>query len=191
MEQINNKTWDRGKKRLTPTERVEAQKWQKTRVGIINLIARHPEIEKICCICGKEGKTLHNRENPYFITFICDKCRKNKDNLLIAEKSRKDIRKRLNDVSVINFNNDKIIKLVEQFMNSELTLGEFCEQECISRYQFNKVIERYADNNRDNIIEIYKILTEVNRVKEKCFRRKYKNIFLVYKIIMRYDRYGR
>ena len=155
---IINKTWERGKKKLTAEEQIKAHEWQKTRVGIINLIARHPEIKKVCCICGNEGKTLHNRKNPYYITFICDKCKKDNDNLLIAEKSRKDIREYLIDISVINFSNDKIIELVEQFINSDLTLGEYCEKQNISRFQFNKVIEKYEKikfdyHIKNNVIE--------------------------------------
>ena len=47
------KTWDRGKKRLTEKEKEASIKWQHERVKIANLIAIKPEIQKICCICGK------------------------------------------------------------------------------------------------------------------------------------------
>ena len=67
------KTWDRGKKRLTEKEKEASIKWQHERVKIANLIARKPEIQKICCICGKEGKILHNRKNPYSSSSDYDK----------------------------------------------------------------------------------------------------------------------
>ena len=89
------KTWDRGKKRLTEKEKEASIKWQHERVKIANLIARKPEIQKICCICGKEGKILHNRENPYYITFICDECKKDPKNINKAEKTRFDVREKL------------------------------------------------------------------------------------------------
>lgn len=139
------KTWDRGKKRLTPAEKIEAQNWQRTRVKIINMITRKPEIQKICCICGKEGKTLHNRKDPYFITFICDECKKDPNNLIIAEESRFDIRDRIDKAgtSVNNYSDEQIIRIITSYMNSIMSLGEFCEQENISRYQFNQVLDRY------------------------------------------------
>lgn len=75
------KTWDRGKKRLTEKEKEASIKWQHERVKIANLIARKPEIQKICCICGKEGKILHNRENPYNVIILCNNCRQDPESI--------------------------------------------------------------------------------------------------------------
>ena len=140
------KTWDRGKKKLTPLEKIESQNWQRTRVKIINMIARKPEIQKICCICGKEGKTLHNRKNPYYITFICDKCKKDSNNLIIAEESRFDVRDRLDKYSsnIMNYNEKQIISIIENFIGKGLTIGEYCEQEEISRFKLNKILDKYC-----------------------------------------------
>ena len=57
---MSKKTWSRGRKKSSPEHRKKMQEWQNTRVKIINLVARKPEIEKKCCICGKPGKILHN-----------------------------------------------------------------------------------------------------------------------------------
>ena len=46
----------RGRKQATQEHKKEMQEWQNTRVKIINLVARKPEIEKTCCICGNPGK---------------------------------------------------------------------------------------------------------------------------------------
>ena len=64
------KNWKRGRKPLSPDKKQESLNWQKERVKIANLVARKPEIEKVCCICGKPGNILHNRQDPYYITFI-------------------------------------------------------------------------------------------------------------------------
>ncbi len=52
---MKKQTWIRGRKKSSPEHQREMQEWQKTRVKIINLVARKTEIEKKCCICGKPG----------------------------------------------------------------------------------------------------------------------------------------
>ena len=153
------KTWDRGKKRLTEKEKEASIKWQHERVKIANLIARKPEIQKICCICGKEGKILHNRENPYYITFICDECKKGPENINKAEKTRFDVREKLDkaNLCVHNFKDDQIIEMVESYMNDIISVGDYCDKIGISRHQFNQIIDRYKKlfprKNMDRIIK--------------------------------------
>ena len=76
------KTLKRGRgNKATPKEKKVAMQWQYERVKIANLIARKPEIQKICCICGKEGKILHNRENPYNVIILCNNCRQDPESI--------------------------------------------------------------------------------------------------------------
>lgn len=134
----------RGNK-ATPEERKAAMQWQNERVKIANLIARKPEIPKVCCICGKEGKILHNRKDPYYITFICDECKKDPENLVIAEESRFDLRTKLDksNLCINNFLDEQIVRIVVGFMNDTVSLGDYCNNIGISRHQFGQVVERY------------------------------------------------
>lgn len=133
------------RKRLSNAEKQKAEQWHKTRVKVINFVARKPEIEKVCCICGKPGKILHNRENPYCISFICDECKKNPENIKIAELKRVDIRGIIDkdSLSINNFLKTDIINIVKQYLNTLDTLGEYCEKIGISRYQLNEMINKY------------------------------------------------
>ena len=143
------KTWNRGKKRLTETEKKNAIKWQNERVRIANLVARKPEIQKVCCICGKEGKILHNRKDPYYITFICDECKKDPNNLIVAEESRFDLRLKLDksNLCIHTLNDEQIIRLVMGYMNEDniISIGDYCNKMQISRHQFNQIIKRYKE----------------------------------------------
>lgn len=134
----------RGNK-ATPEERKQAMQWQNQRVKIANLIARKPEIPKICCICGKEGKILHNRKDPYYITFICDECKTEPNNLIIAEESRFDLRTKLDksNLCVHNFLDEQIVRIITGYMNDIISLGDYCEKIGISRHQFGQVVQRY------------------------------------------------
>lgn len=134
----------RGNK-ATPEERKIAMQWQNERVKIANLIARKPEIPKICCICGKEGKILHNRKDPYYITFICDECKKEPNNLIIAEESRFDLREKLekSNLCVTNFTKEQVIRIIVGYMNDIISLGDYCDKIGISRHQFRQLVQRY------------------------------------------------
>lgn len=124
----------------------EYKEWDKERVKIRNLVSRNPEIKQVCCICGKKGKILHNRQDPYYITFICDKCRKDKSNLTIAEESRFDVRTKLEmgHTSIRNFTDEMVIRIIIGFINKNITIGEYCKEIGISRYQFNQLQKYYS-----------------------------------------------
>lgn len=142
------KTWKRGRKKyLTDTQREEAKQRQKNRAKISNIVARKPEIENKCCICGKPGKILHNKENPYYITFLCSECRLVEGNIAKAEKYRFDIREQLDKskLSTSNFTKQEVANIVKGYTNTQsLTIGEYCEKLNITRHQFNKLLELYA-----------------------------------------------
>ena len=83
--------WETGRAKITPEQREISENRQRERVRIANMVSRKPEIKKDCCICGKPGNILHNKEdNSYFITFLCTECRKNETNIIEAEKYRFD-----------------------------------------------------------------------------------------------------
>ena len=144
----NMKTWKRGRKKATPEQQQIAKEWQKERVRITNLVTRDDTIDRKCCICGKEDSAiLHNKENPYLITFLCRECRKNKENIQKAEKYRFDIRERLDKskLSTSNFTKQEVANIVKGYTNTQsLTIGEYCEKLNITRHQFNKLLELYA-----------------------------------------------
>ena len=156
------KTWARGKKPLTPEQKIKSKEWNKSRVKIANMVARKKEIDKSCCICGKPGNILHNRKNPYNISFICNECRKDSKKLMEAEKLRFDIRSKLNiqNLSIINYTEKEIKGIVEDYVKkSEYktnSIGEYCKKIGISRYQFNIIINKYEElypnNNMKEII---------------------------------------
>ncbi len=144
---MKKQTWIRGRKKSSPEHQREMQEWQKTRVKIINLVARKTEIEKKCCICGKPGKIIHNKKDPYYITFLCDECKKDKQNRIIAEESRFDLRTKLNinNIYTSNFSDEEIVRFVLGYMNDKISIGEYCENMNITRYKFDQLINRYKE----------------------------------------------
>lgn len=138
--------WETGRAKITPEQREEAEQRQKERVRIANMVSRKPEIKKECCLCGKPGNILHNKtDNPYYITFLCNECRKNESNISKAEKYRFDLRTKLDKsyLSAKTFAEQDVKQLISEFLSSILSLGEFCDEKGLSRHQFNKIIERY------------------------------------------------
>lgn len=142
----NKKTWDRGKKRLTEKEKQAALEKQKTRVRIANLVARNKELDRSCCVCGKPGIIMHNTEDPYYISFICKECSKSASNKTIAIESRRDIRKELKQKNKATkyFTDEQVKRLMISYMNDFISIGEFCKRNNITRYQFNRIVERYS-----------------------------------------------
>lgn len=164
------KTWKRGRKKSTPEEKAKAKYIKKERVKIANMVARKPEIKKQCCICGKEDSPiLHNKSNPYIITFLCRSCRTDIKNLEKAEQSRFDIRSIMDKATLSskNFTDVDVKIIVDEYLKDIVSIGAYCDKIGISRHQFNQLIDRYA--------EIYKVETirktinchtnKVNRVK--------------------------
>ena len=72
------------KKQWSAEELNKRNQIQKNRVRIANMVKRNrPDLIK-CYICGStDAKILHNDDldNPYMINFICNDCRKNKENI--------------------------------------------------------------------------------------------------------------
>ena len=138
-----------GKRGKAPTkqEKSDYEQWSKERTKIANMVARKPELEKICCVCGKPGNILHNREDPYYITFICDECRKDPQKLTLAEERRFDIRTKLNvgTMNVTTYTDEMVKRTVLEYMNENylMSMGDYCKKRGISRHQFNQLLDRY------------------------------------------------
>lgn len=153
-----NKTWRRGRKPATEAQKQMAKERQRQRARITNTVARDETINKNCCICGKENSPiLHNNDNPNMITFLCAECRKDTDRLKRAERYRfnldiykqRQIESRENNsyLDTRKFTAQEVKDLVENFtkITNTLTFGEYCEENDISRYQFNKITELYGE----------------------------------------------
>lgn len=142
---------------------------KKERVRIANMVKRKPEIKKVCCICGKkDAEILHNKENPYLISFICRKCRLDDENMKVAEKHRFDLREVVDKskLSTKNFTVKDMTIIVNDFLDDIISIGEYCKNIGISRYQFNKLVSRYADYFGDDIME-KRIMSHANTMNRK------------------------
>lgn len=151
------KTWKRGRKPATPEQLKEAKEWQRVRVKITNIVSRDETIERKCCICGKEeAPILHNKENPYYITFLCSECRKNKDNVEKAEQYRFNLedykQEQLENrddnryLDTRKFTEEEVKEIIDGYIapSNTLTMGEYAEEHNISRYQFNELVKLYS-----------------------------------------------
>lgn len=156
------------KPRISEEERKESNDMKKIRIRIANMVARKPEIEKKCCICGKEkAPILHNKINPYMITFICRECRENENNIKVAESKRIDIRAYMDKskLSSKSFLESDVKRIVETYLSPRtiLSIGAYCKEIGISRHQFNQLVERYSVIYNDSDIK-KKIIQHSNAV---------------------------
>lgn len=154
------------KMKLTPYQRAISERSKKDRMRIANMVKRKPEIEKHCCICGKEeAEILHNKRNPYMITFICRECRADEDKLKQAEKHRFDIREIMDKstLSTKNFTGDDVKKIIENYLFEISSIGAYCDKVGISRHQFNQLTARYESIYNDPAIK-KKIINHANKV---------------------------
>lgn len=155
---LNIKVWNKGRKPATPELKQAAKERQKIRVKITNAVSRDNTIERKCCICGKENSPiLHNKENPYLITFICKDCRKDKNNVKKANKLRFNLeehRKKLIEERTDNyyldtrkFTKEEVKEIIEDYIVDKniLNYGEYCKKNNISRYQFASLLDRYIE----------------------------------------------
>ena len=159
--ETNNQTQDKQKvsrKRLTSQQITKSLKFKKNRTKIANMVARKPEIQKHCCICGNtDAQILHNENNPFMISFICKKCRANKRRLEEAETKRVDIRETMDKskISSGTFLEIDVKLIVENYLLETLSIGRYCTCIGISRYIFNKLIERYSEIFNEPTIKRY------------------------------------
>lgn len=171
MSQIKSKS---GRKPATPQQKADYEKWSKERIRITNLISRNKNIKKVCCICGKKGQILHNRYDPYYISFICKECRKDPNNLMKATEYRFDVRTLFGTAYkyTSHFTDEMVKKYVLDYLNDSIkSIGSYCKDIGITRYQFNKLIERYDKLFPEQQIKLL-IKNRSHRVqKEECIQR--------------------
>ena len=149
-------TWSRGKPKLTPEQRAIADAHQRDRVKIANLVKRKKEISKECCLCGKEGRIMHNKNGePYKITFICTECSNDPAKLEEAENHRFDIREKLEktNLRIHNIPLAEQEELVETYFNSIVSIGDYCKEKGISRHQFSLLLNKYKESHPDVAVD--------------------------------------
>lgn len=152
--------------RLSDYERALSEKYKKQRMRIANMVRRKPEIKKECCICGNiNADILHNKKNPYMITFLCKECRANEKNIEKAEHYRFDIRTNMDKskLSTKNFTNEDVKTIVENYLFEVISIGAYCDKLNISRHQFNQLVSRYNVIYNDPSIK-KKIVNHANKV---------------------------
>lgn len=148
---------------------------RKERVRIANMVKRKPEIQKKCCICGRlNADILHNDKNPYMITFLCDRCRKNKEKIQEAEKYRFDLREVADKskLSSKNFTIKDLTQIVDDFITANVSIGNYCDSVKISRYQLNNLVARYVEHYGNEYVK-----SRIEEVTSKS-NKKYLNKFI-------------
>lgn len=147
-----------GRKSMLNIDAEKEREIKNSRVKISNMVRRKKEIKKVCCICGnkkeKEVTILHNAQDPYLISFICKKCRINPENIKIAETRRFDLRDMLDrrTKSKGSYSNRDIKILINSYLTEAVSIKEYCKNQNISRYEFNRLIEQYAEIYNDKMI---------------------------------------
>ena len=170
-------TWSRGKPKLTPEQRAIADAHQKDRVKIANLVSRKKEIDKSCCLCGKPGRIMHNKNGePYKIAFICCECGLDPAKLEEAENHRFDIREKLEkaNLRIHNITEQEQEALVENYLKTILSIGDYCKQVGISRHQFTLLVNRYNELHPEFFVKD-KIKIQSKRMQEERQRRVIEN----------------
>lgn len=135
----------------------DKESYMSDRAKIAHFVRRN-NVEKKCVICGKDGFILHNRENPYMISFICKDCRKDENNVKIAESKRFDIRDVVpkKGAKILKTSTDEYItKVVENYLHNTLPIREYCKKIGISTNQFHTVVKRYEELHPNQPIEDY------------------------------------
>lgn len=132
---------------------------QKTRMKVSNLVSRK-KLNKECCFCGEKATIVHNPDNPYYITFACNKCRKDKELMKTVDSYRFDIRESF-DKKGLNFKfitDDYIINTVDGYLKDTVSIGTYCDRLSISRHQFGLMVDKYktivpSSNNITSLID--------------------------------------
>ena len=155
----------RPKLHLSAKEKTQRLINNKMRSRTANRVKRM-NIDNRCFICGKPGEIVYNLNNRNKIAFLCIECKKKKI-------SDEEIAKHTVDIEEIMYNNlmtnmrhkstkrlhkSDIIKIVEDYLEGDYhSIGSYCEDIKISRFQFNKVIDMYDELFSDkNVKELIK-----------------------------------
>lgn len=121
--------------------------YENARTKVAHLV-RRSGLDKKCVICGKSGTILHNRENPYMISFICNDCRKDPEKEAKADKLRFDIRDAMpkRGTHILRTSSDSYVtQIVSGYLKDVVPIREYCRNVGISSQQFHKLVERYKE----------------------------------------------
>lgn len=160
---------------------------KKIRTKIANTVRRN-NIDKKCFNCGKEGRILYDFDNPYNVVFICSECKSNNKILEQANNYRIDIKELIkesvnNSIGTNNITNkqvrwledNNVKNIIDNFLNSPLTLGEYIKTLGISRHQFYSIVKMYNEYLPKGETINKKIKLKMNKVqKDKVIEMKQK-----------------
>ena len=164
---------------LTEEERKIAQEKQKLRTKIANTVRRY-NIDNTCFSCGKKGKIIHNYEDPYNIAFLCDECKKDNNNIKKIPEYRVNIKNIIEnnvkdnmiDQQVKRLSIEEIKGIVDEYLSSTKSIGEFTENKHISRHQFNTMIEMYDEAYKN--LPVRKLVSNKTKRVQKAIVQKAK-----------------
>lgn len=149
---------------------------QRIRMKVANLVSRK-KIDKVCGFCGEKATIVHNTDNPYFIAFACNKCRKDRELMKTIDEYRFDVRNYL-DKKGLNFkfiSNQYIIDTIEGYLKENISIGTYCDKLGISRHQFGLMVDKYKQisNNAKNIASL--ITKHSHKIQKQSCRDVYDN----------------
>lgn len=119
------------------------------RVYIRNFVDRYYKGSTKCVNCGKEKTSIvHNAENPYCISFICDDCRIGLDKETLNSLPKVNI---LDNIEVNRkFSHIKNLVLTEDLKNiienaltTELSLTEYLKENKLSYNKYREAVNKY------------------------------------------------
>lgn len=149
---------------------------QSQRVYVRNFINRHYTGEKRCVLCGKEPTTIvHNEDNPFLISFICDSCRAKTNKHFLSDLPKvnileqTDTNKRYSHVKNLILTED-LKNILKNALKTNLSLTEYLRQNELSYNKYKKAIELYEKNGdliEDDLTEHFKELRNSNISKTK------------------------
>lgn len=122
---------------------------QHQRVYIGNFIRRHYTGSRKCVNCGKEPTTIvHNKKDPYKISFICDDCRLGLDEEQLASLKKislldyVDNNQKYSPIKNITLTED-LKNILEGILKTDLPLLTYLKENNISSYRYNKILDLY------------------------------------------------
>ena len=122
---------------------------QHQRVYIGNFVKRHYTGSKACVNCRKEPTTIvHNVENPYLVSFICDDCRLGLDTEQLASLKKVNlldyVEKNKKYTSTKNIvMTDELKNTIEGILNSDVSLMEYLKKHDLPYHRYKASVKLY------------------------------------------------
>ena len=121
------------------------------RVYIRNFINRHYLGSKACVNCGKEPTTIvHNEEDPYLVTFICDTCRLGLDKETLESLPKINILEHIEVNKRFSHSKDLVLtedlkRVLEKALYTDKTLVEYLKENNLSYTKYKEAVIKYED----------------------------------------------